>query len=58
MTDFVNLKIKPTQSFKRAHKNIIYIYVFIRVNDHTCMNISIKKTRLEGLWFGLEAIAR
>jgi hypothetical protein len=29
MTDFVNLKIKPAQSFEGAHRN--RIYVFIRV---------------------------
>jgi hypothetical protein len=29
LTDFINLKIKSSQSFKVAHRNKIYIYVFI-----------------------------
>jgi hypothetical protein len=39
MTDFVNLKIKPTQSFECAHKNMLYVCMFINMNDH--MNIII-----------------
>jgi hypothetical protein len=33
VTDFMNLKIKPTQSFKDAHKDRVYIHVIIRVSD-------------------------
>jgi hypothetical protein len=29
MTDFVNLKIKLSQSFRYAHIDMIYIYIFI-----------------------------
>jgi hypothetical protein len=29
ITDFVNLKIKPTQYFKDAHNNRIYIYIYL-----------------------------
>jgi hypothetical protein len=36
MTDFMNLKIKPAQSFKGAHKIIVYIHVLIRVG-YTCV---------------------
>jgi hypothetical protein len=34
MIDFMNLKIKSIQSFKRAHRDKIYIYIFIGVNTH------------------------
>jgi hypothetical protein len=30
MIDFINLKIKSTQSFKYTHKNKMYIYIFIK----------------------------
>jgi hypothetical protein len=29
MTDFMNFKIKPVQSFIYAHKDIMYVHVFI-----------------------------
>jgi hypothetical protein len=50
MTDFVNLKIKPTQSFGGAHRSTICVRVFIGVIAHTCMSIYacavfLKKTR-------------
>jgi hypothetical protein len=31
MTDFVNLKIKPTHSFECVYRNMIYVYVFIEI---------------------------
>jgi hypothetical protein len=34
MTDFINLKIKSTQFFKDAHKDIIYMCIFIKINTH------------------------
>jgi hypothetical protein len=34
MTDFINLKIKPTQFFRDIYKNKIYIHIFIEVNTH------------------------
>jgi hypothetical protein len=37
MTDFMNLKIKPAQSFGGAHRISVYVRVFIEVSDHTCM---------------------
>jgi hypothetical protein len=37
--DFINLKIKPTQSFKDVYKDRVYIHVFIRVSDHVYMSI-------------------
>jgi hypothetical protein len=29
MTDFMNLKIKPTQSFKDTHRGKVYVHIFI-----------------------------
>jgi hypothetical protein len=39
LTDFVNLKIKSTQSFRCDHRSIMYIYVFIGVSDRRCICI-------------------
>jgi hypothetical protein len=41
MIDFMNLKIKLAPSFKSAHKNMIYIYMFIKVSAHTYIIICI-----------------
>jgi hypothetical protein len=41
VTDFVNLKIKPIQSFIGAHRGSMCIYVSIEVNTRTCMSIYI-----------------
>jgi hypothetical protein len=41
MTDFVNLKIKPTQSFRCAHRSRVYVRVFIGMSVHICMNICV-----------------
>jgi hypothetical protein len=41
VTDFVNLKIKPTQSFRGAHRGRIYVCVFIGVSAHTYMSICV-----------------
>jgi hypothetical protein len=41
VTDFVNLKIKSTQSFRDAHRDIIYMCVFIKINTHIYIYISI-----------------
>jgi hypothetical protein len=32
VTDFVNLKIKSTQSFKDAHRDRVYVRVFIKLS--------------------------
>jgi hypothetical protein len=34
VTDFVNLNIKPVQCFKCAHKDRVYMYIFIRVSAY------------------------
>jgi hypothetical protein len=41
VTDFMNLKIKSTQSFGGAHRDMIYVHVFIEVSAHMCMSIYI-----------------
>jgi hypothetical protein len=41
VTDFVNLKIKPTQFFRCAHRGRIYMCVFIELSVHTYMNIYV-----------------
>jgi hypothetical protein len=41
VTDFVNLKIKPVQSFRGTHRDIMYVRVFIEVSANICINIFI-----------------
>jgi hypothetical protein len=41
VTDFVNLKIKPAQSFRGAHRGRMYVRVFIGVSARTCMSICV-----------------
>jgi hypothetical protein len=41
VTDFVNLKIKPAQSFGGAHRDRMCVAVFIGVSDHTYMSIYV-----------------
>jgi hypothetical protein len=41
VTDFINLKIKSTQSFRGAHKGKIYVRVFIVVSARTYINICV-----------------
>jgi hypothetical protein len=43
MTDFVNLKIKPAQSFRGAHRGMMYVRVFIEIIDRTCMSICVSQ---------------
>jgi hypothetical protein len=39
--DFMNLKIKPTQSFRGAHKSRVCVHMFIWISDHTYMSICV-----------------
>jgi hypothetical protein len=39
LTNFINLKIKLTQSFKYAHKDKLYIHIFIEMNTHILYDI-------------------
>jgi hypothetical protein len=39
ITDFVNLKIKLTQTFEGGHKYRVCVHIFIGVSAHTCMSI-------------------
>jgi hypothetical protein len=41
LTDFVNIKIKLTQSFGGAHRDRVCMYIFIGVSAHTYMTIYI-----------------
>jgi hypothetical protein len=41
VTDFVNPKIKPAQSFEGAHRGRMCVHVFIGVSAHTCMSIYV-----------------
>jgi hypothetical protein len=41
VTDFINLKIQPTQSFEGAYRGRMYVRVFIGVGTHTYMNIYV-----------------
>jgi hypothetical protein len=43
VTDFINLKIKLGQSFKDAHRDRMYICVFIRVSNHIYVCTVLKK---------------
>jgi hypothetical protein len=56
VTDFVNLKIKPVQSFEIVHRDRVYMRMFIGVSTHTCMSICVctvflKKIASTGLSF-------
>jgi hypothetical protein len=39
MINFVNFKIKSTQSFEYAYRDRVYIHVFIDMGTHTYMSI-------------------
>jgi hypothetical protein len=39
VTDFMNLKIKPTQSFEGNHRDRMCAHVFIGMSAHTCMSV-------------------
>jgi hypothetical protein len=41
MIEFINLKIKQTQSFGYTHKDRMYMHMFIWVNAHTCMRMYV-----------------
>jgi hypothetical protein len=41
VTDFMNLKIKPAQSFRVVHSDRVYVRVFIWVSTHMCISIYI-----------------
>jgi hypothetical protein len=41
VTDFVNLKIKPTQSFRDVYRSRVHVRMPIKLNAHTCMRVSI-----------------
>jgi hypothetical protein len=51
MTDFVNLKIKLTQSFRGVHRDRIYVRVFIEMNATICKeSVHVQVTREVSGW--------
>jgi hypothetical protein len=50
VTDFLNLKIKPAQSYEGAHRGRVCVHVFIGVSVHTCMSICICTLFLKKLY--------
>jgi hypothetical protein len=47
LTDFMNFKIKLTQSFRCAHRSKVCMCVFIGVSTHICINICVYTVFLE-----------
>jgi hypothetical protein len=43
LTDFINLKIKLTQSFRCTHKSRLCIRVLIEMNAHIYISICVSK---------------
>jgi hypothetical protein len=41
LTDFMNFKIKPVQSFGGVHKGRMRVRVFIGVSAHLCLSIYV-----------------
>jgi hypothetical protein len=41
MSDFMNLKINPTQFFEGTHRGRVCVYVFIGVGDRMFMSIYV-----------------
>jgi hypothetical protein len=39
--DFMNFKIKPTQSYEGAHRGRMCVHTFIGVSARTCMSITV-----------------
>jgi hypothetical protein len=50
VTDFLNLKIKPAQSYEGAHRGRVCVHVFIGVSGHTCMSICVCNLFLKKLY--------
>jgi hypothetical protein len=49
VTNFMNLKIKPTQSFRDVPRDRIYVHIFIEINTHTSINIYIYTIFFKGI---------
>jgi hypothetical protein len=56
VTDFLNLKIKSAQFFRDAHRNRVYVPIFIGVSARMCMSFYVytvfqrKMTDILFLW--------
>jgi hypothetical protein len=57
MADFVNFKIKPTQSFKSAQRGRVCVHVFIGVSARMCMSICVCTVFLKKILLYLEGNA-
>jgi hypothetical protein len=55
VTDFINLKIKSTQSFRAAHRDRVHVYTFIGVITRTitsiCICIAFLKKEFRKRWW-------
>jgi hypothetical protein len=52
VTDFVNLKIKLTQSFKNIYRGKSYVYIFIGIGSHIYLNIYIYTILIKQIMVG------
>jgi hypothetical protein len=50
VADFVNLKIKPAQSFRVTHMGRMCVRVFIGVSAHMCMSIYVYTVFLKKIY--------
>jgi hypothetical protein len=39
--DFVNLKIKPAQSFRCVRRDMVHVHVFIKISNYTSISIYV-----------------
>jgi hypothetical protein len=58
VTDFVNLKIKPAQSFRGAHRGRMYVRTFIGVSARMYMNICVCTVFLKKQWLFIRDLSQ
>jgi hypothetical protein len=39
LTDFINLKIKPTQTFRCDHRAKMCVYLFVEMSVYMCIQV-------------------
>jgi hypothetical protein len=52
VTDFINLNIKPDQSFGDVHRDIVCVRVFIRMSAHIYKYLRLSRVSKEKSRFG------
>jgi hypothetical protein len=52
VTDFINLNIKPDQSFKDVHRDIVCVHLFIRMSAHIYKYLRLSRVSKEKSRFG------